>query len=135
MIKSVAVLLIVFSSMSASAGEFGRTQTVEYTEANNNGMQITTTDITSEYATGVTEISYSSNSENFYFWLDEFDWTDTGSICIVHEKFGVRVEPTNAPLIDQVKMAFLSGKQIKVTWNTGACTGGGVRPHYIKIYR
>ena len=108
----------------------------EYTVSRQDpGLQVIGKDIELAHATGVTTISYSAVSGNFYFWLDEFTLGAGDSSCATSAKFGIPVNATSTPLIDQVKMAFLSGKQVKVTWNTGACTGGGMRPHYVKVYR
>ena len=90
---------------------------------------------TSPHAMGVTTVSYSSESENFYFWLDGPNPDKSQTNCSNPEKFGVPVEPENEELIAQVKMAFLSGKQVKVSWYDDECAGGAPLPFYIKTYR
>lgn len=69
----------------------------------------------SPYTMGVRTISYSSNSKNFYFWLDD---PPPETDCEIRDKFGISVDPKNDELIAQVKMAFFSGKQVKVSWTT-----------------
>ncbi|MBL4686721.1 MAG: hypothetical protein JKY37_19140 [Nannocystaceae bacterium] len=44
-------------------------------------------------------------------------------------------ETKNEALVAQVRMAFLSGKPVRVYWQPGACAGSSPAPHYIKIYK
>lgn len=86
-------------------------------------------------ATGVTTISYSSSSSNFYFWLDGIQPSGLSTNCLNTTKFGIPVKKSTDELIAQVKMAFLSGKQVKVSWKSTGCAGGAPTPFYIKVYR
>ena len=93
---------------------------------------------TTPHATGVERVAYSSASEIFYFWLDGITVDPGQSDCEDPDRldrFAIRDEPQNEELIAQIKMAFLSGKQLNATWDRGTCAGGAVAPHYIKLYR
>ena len=88
----------------------------------------------------VSTIAYSADTEVFYFWLDGYTITSSVSDCSDITKFGIVTTSTaDAQLVAVIKMAFLSGKSVKVYWNKQDCTGtgtsGSTEPYYIKVYQ
>lgn len=90
-------------------------------------------DTNTSYA--VETIAYSASSENFYFWLDGYTVPSQSTACGNGTKFGIHVNAANEELIEQVEMAFLSGRKMKIYWPYDVCVGGAPGPHYVKLYR
>lgn len=136
-------IVLGLSAGAAAAGDYARTHSPldrEVSEKAVESLDVDNTEVhpassSTEYAAAVSTLAYSSSSEIFYFWLDGEAVPRSESSCDNTSKFAIRVVPPNEGLISQVKMAFLSGKQINVYWDWENCAGSAISPHYIKVYR
>jgi hypothetical protein len=67
--------------------------------------------------------------------MDGPSTSNATSACPNGSKFGLPATAENEELIAMVKMAFLSGKTVRVQWRFLDCTGSAPRPHYLKLAR